>query len=137
MDTKYVIHDYFAGQENVSCVYLFGSVAAGKQNKFSDVDIAVLFDPDVSRRLFSQKRLSFMDDLSRLLDRDVDVVVLNIVSCFLKFQVIKNGLRIYECPDRVERAFEARTIMEYFDFFPIRKRMETALINNIKGHKDG
>lgn len=133
MDIKDTIRDYFVTKKNVLCVYLFGSVATRKESKFSDVDIAVLFGTDVSQEEYSQKSLSIMDELSRILDRDIDVVVLNKASSFLKFQIIKYGLRIYEHPERTEHGFEARTIVEYLDFLPLRRRLETALINNIKG----
>jgi len=132
MDIKDIIKDYFGKQKDVLCVYLFGSAAIGRENKFSDVDIAVLFDSDVLPAQYTQKRLSIMDDLSSIFDRDVDVVVLNNTSSFLKFQVIKNGIRVYERQGRVEHNFETKTIMEYFDFLPIRKRLEATLINNIK-----
>ncbi len=76
-----------------------------------------------------------MDELSSILDKDIDVVILNKATSFLKFQTIKNGIRVYEQPTRANRDFEARSIMEYFDFRPIRRKLEAALINNIKGAK--
>ncbi len=133
MDIGNIIRNFFVKEKNVLCVYLFGSAATGKKNKFSDVDIAVLFDVNLSQEEHTQKRLSIMNNLSRILNRDIDVVVLNEASSFLKFQIIKNGLRIYERVDRTEHSFEARAIVEYFDFLPVRRRLETALINNIKG----
>lgn len=127
------IKDYFSHQETVICVYLFGSTAKGKENKFSDVDIAVLFNADTCKETYTQRRLDIMDKLSRILDKDVDVVLLNEAASFLKFHIIKEGIRIYERADRADHGFEAKTIVEYLDFLPIRKRSETSLINNIRG----
>ena len=132
MDAVNKIKDYFAGEKDVLCVYLFGSTAKGKENRFSDVDIAILFDSNVPEGQYTQKCLTIMNNVSRVLNRDVDVVVLNRASSFLKFQIIKNGLRIYERLGRTKRHFEAKAIMEYFDFLPIRRKLEIALINNIK-----
>lgn len=132
MDKKGAIKNYFFSQKNVVCVYLFGSAAAEKENKFSDVDIGVIFSGDISREQYSQMSLSIMDDLSRILDKDVDVVVLNQAAAFLKFQIIKSGLRIYEQQHRKSRDFEARAIIEYFDFLPVRRKLEAALMSNIK-----
>jgi len=42
-DIKGII-DYFKAREEVSALYLFGSVAKGTQNAGSDIDIAVLVD---------------------------------------------------------------------------------------------
>lgn len=123
---------YFSTQKEVLCVYLFGSQAKGKQNNYSDVDIAVLFEPNLTQEERTEKRLSLMDNLSSILNKDVDVVALNDANSFLRFQVIKEGQRIYERSDRDEHNFEANTIVEYFDFLPIRQRLETTMMNNIK-----
>ena len=133
MNIQETVINYFAERKDVLCVYLFGSAAKGKENIHSDVDIAVLFDGSMPAERYNEEILPIVDTLSRILDRDVDIVALNSADTFMRFQVIKNGLRIYERPDRREHNFEAKAIMEYFDFLPIRKRMEDALIRNIKG----
>jgi len=132
MEIKKAIKNYTAKEKDILCVYLFGSAARGKENKFSDVDIAVLFDDSVERGRYSQRALSLMDGLSAVLEKNVDIVVLNTANSFLKFRVIKTGIRLYERPDRGNRSFEARSVIEYFDFFPIREMLEKALIANIK-----
>ena len=132
MNIREAIRDYFAKQKDVLCVYLFGSVASGKENRFSDVDIAVLFDKRAPREEYSRRVLLMMDELSGLLDKNVDMVALNDAASFLKFQVIKSGERIYESLDRHSRDFESAAIIEYFDFFPIRTRLEAAMISGIK-----
>lgn len=73
-----------------------------------------------------------MDDLSRLLDKEIDVVILNNAPVFSRLQIIKNGRRVYEMPNRDERTFEARTIVEYFDYLPTQQKLERALINQIR-----
>lgn len=133
MDIANTIKDYFTTQEKVQCVYLFGSTTTGKNNKFSDVDVGILFDRGLAEEQYTNRQLALMDKLSQLLKRDVDVIILNKASSFLKFQIIKNGTRIYERPDRTEHSFEARAIMEYFDFLPVRRKLEKSLINRIKG----
>lgn len=132
MKIQEAVKDYFSGQKDVVCAYLFGSTAAGKTHQASDVDIAVLFQEGLPQEEQSSRSLLMMDELSRILDKDIDVVVLNSANSFLKFQVIKSGLRICEDKERKSRGFEARAVMEYFDFLPIRNRLEEALINNIK-----
>jgi predicted nucleotidyltransferase len=133
MNIRETVRSYFAQQENILCAYLFGSFAARKENKFSDIDIAVLFDELMPRKEYSRLILSMMDSLSLILDRNVDIVVLNNADSFLKFQVIKKGERIYERPDRRKRDFEAMAVIEYFDFLPVRERLEAAVISGIKG----
>jgi len=132
MEIKELVREYFSGQKDVVCAYLFGSTVTGKTHEASDVDIAVLFQPSLPQEEQSSRSLLIMDELSQILSKDIDVVVLNSANSFLKFQVIKNGLRICEDEERKSRGFEARTIMEYFNFLPIKNRLEEALINNIK-----
>lgn len=132
MALKETITEYFTKQKDTVCVYLFGSTAAGKAHRSSDVDIAVLFGRDVPREEYSGRAILIADELSRQLDKNIDVAVLNSAGSFMKFQVIKNGIRIYEHKERRNREFEARTIAEYFDFLPIRRKMEGALIKHIK-----
>ena len=132
MSIEQQINKYAATHSNLLCVYLFGSVAAKKDNKFSDVDIAVLFKPSVDQKEYFSQRLALIDDLSRVLNKNVDVVILNQANSFLKFQVFKYGLKVYEQPGRGERCFEARAIIEYFDFLPIRSKLEKAMIENIR-----
>ncbi len=91
MDIENRIKNYFDAQKEVLCAYLFGSTVTGKDNKFSDVDVAVLFDPNLAQDRYTEERLAIMDNLSRILNKDIDVVVLNEASSFLKFQIIKEG----------------------------------------------
>ena len=132
MKIRDTIKDYFSTQKEVLCVYLFGSQARGRENIHSDIDLAVLFESNLTQQERTEKRLSLIDNLSALLNKDVDAVVLNEASSFLRFQVIKEGQRIYERADRIEHSFEANTIMQYFDFLPIRRRLEAAMLNHIK-----
>ncbi len=134
MKTNYkeIISKYFGDKTEVLCVYLFGSAASEKENIYSDVDIAVLYNDSVPPSRYSDIRINISIDLSLLLDRNVDVTVLNEAPPYLKFQVIRNGIRIYEKPNRESRTFEARSILEYFDFAPIKNMMESSLIKRIK-----
>ncbi|MFH1847566.1 MAG: nucleotidyltransferase domain-containing protein [Candidatus Omnitrophota bacterium] len=131
MNIKKIIKKYFSKQNGVICVYLFGSAAVGKQNKFSDIDIAVLFSRNMEVDC-AEKQLLFMNELSCLLDSNVDIVILNRAVCFIRFQIMRNGLRIYESSDRMDHEFEVRTFIEYFDFLPVKRKLEKALISNIR-----
>lgn len=126
------INDYFADKQEVVIVYLFGSFVSGKVNEQSDVDVAVYFDSKFSADLYHDKILQFSDELNRVFNRQIDIVVLNKAQSFLKFHIIKTGVRIMQRFDEVKTEFEARTMIEYFDFLPIRQRLESAMIKRIK-----
>jgi predicted nucleotidyltransferase len=42
--------EFLSKQEHVKLVYLFGSVARGREGKLSDVDVAVLLDYPLDKR---------------------------------------------------------------------------------------
>ncbi|MDP2913009.1 MAG: nucleotidyltransferase domain-containing protein [Candidatus Omnitrophota bacterium] len=127
------LKEFFSDKEEVVCVYLFGSAAARKGNFYSDVDIAVLYDNSVVRSEYTDKQIDLSVELSRLLDRNVDIIILNNAGPYLKFQVIKSGIRVYEDQKRDNRTFEARSIVEYFDFLPVKNMLEASVIKNIRG----
>ncbi|OGW99834.1 MAG: hypothetical protein A2Y00_06590 [Omnitrophica WOR_2 bacterium GWF2_43_52] len=113
-------------------IYLFGSRASGKARKYSDIDIAALYDEKVDKKEYTDKRIEIMTAVSELLDREVDVVVLNQAPPILKYHILKYGMRLYERSNRQEHSFEVQAIQEYFDFLPIRNRMEQGLIKKVK-----
>ena len=127
-----MLKDYFDTKPEALCVYLFGSAAKGKENIYSDIDVAVLYDNSVSTSEYADKQIAVSVELSRLLNRDVDAIILNQASPYLKFQIFRDGSRVYENPKRSDRAFEAHSIIEYFDFLPIKNLLESALIKRLK-----
>ena len=126
------ISNVFKKESALLAVYLFGSYASGNPHRYSDVDMAVLFDKTTNPEDYTDKQIDLVVSLGRLLGREADVVVLNRAGSFLKYIVLKNGLRVYERPDRSERGFEARAIVEYFDFLPIKNRIEEGILSKIK-----
>ena len=126
------ISNVFKKEGALLAVYLFGSYASGNPHRYSDIDMAVLFDKTVNPEDYTDKQIDLAVSLGRLLGREADVVVLNRAGSFLKYNVLKNGLRVYERPDRSERGFEARAIVEYFDFLPIKNRIEEGILSKIK-----
>lgn len=85
----------------VVSVYLFGSQAAGRAHRESDVDLAVLLRWDLyptSRERF-EARLRLFADFSAALGRDdVDLVVLNDAPPLLGRHIVTTGRRLL-CTD--------------------------------------
>lgn len=128
-----VINSILKKDDSILAVYLFGSQVKGSPNKYSDIDIAILFDNQTKGEEYTEKQIAIINSLSEAINREVDAVILNRAPLFLKYHILKEGIKIYERPDRIEHAFEANAIIEYFDFLPIKDRIESALINKIKG----
>ena len=90
----------------------------------SDVDIGILFRtvPDI----YAINDLT--EELSSLLQREVDLVVLNHASPVLKMQVLKNGILIYASDRRHFHQFFVDTVNQYDDLKRIRKNCEDSIL---------
>ena len=104
-------------KNKVSFAYLFGSQANGSSGKDSDVDIAVMLPFEMKKEERFDLRLKFMGEISKILKKKVDVVVLNDVSSlYFKYIIIKEGKIIYKEIDLSPAEFESKTLGIYFDF---------------------
>ncbi|GAB4271702.1 MAG: hypothetical protein Kow0092_26540 [Deferrisomatales bacterium] len=85
-------------RSDIAAVYLFGSEAAGRSRKGSDLDLALLVTRDVG----GMERVDLETELPRRLGRDVDLVIFHRVPPLLKHQVLASGRLVCEI-DRAER----------------------------------
>lgn len=111
-DKIQTLFDYFNNDSNVNFALIFGSYANSRQTKLSDLDIAIYFDnpPD------GLDLLSLINTLSDLAGIEVDLVVLNNASAFLRHQVMKN-YAVLTIKDRVNyRRFREKTITDYDEY---------------------
>jgi len=103
--------------------YLFGSLARGTQNRLSDVDVAVLLDPEFLARphpelSYGYKAHLITELMSQLGTNEIDVVILNHASPFLRFQVLRDGIVICETNREERIRFQAQALSRYFDLKP-------------------
>jgi predicted nucleotidyltransferase len=96
----------------VIAVYVFGSVATGRDRRDSDLDLAILArHPIPARTLYNLARQLEVD-----LDVDVDLVDVSSASTVLQKEVIEKGRVIFRGDDAAIRDFAARTLSEYGHF---------------------
>ncbi len=111
-DTKFQdLKSIFRRKKRIAAVYLFGSMATGKDCRNSDLDLAI-----ISKRIItSHERLKIEAELSNRLRQDVDLVVFGQASPLLQHQILKYGRLVSENdPDeRVRQEVRARS--EYLD----------------------
>lgn len=122
------LRSFFKKEKSVVFVYVFGSVAQGKTNLESDVDLAIYLDEEKAGDLF-EKRLSLIEKIQSLLRKSTEVIVLNeIKSTFFKFVIIKEGKIIFERDHGKRVDFELRTMQEYYDFQPFLEEYNKAYL---------
>jgi len=117
-------------RHDVVLAYLYGSQAQGDGGPLSDVDVAVQFTPDLSRRETSSSSVEtrfsrtarLISDLCQLLQRDdVYVVDLDVIPPLLSHRIYLNHRLLY-CPDDAVRvAFETCALRQYVATKPLRR----------------
>lgn len=123
---------YFASMAEVALAFLFGSQAQGRAWAQSDVDVAVLLAGRPAAGRCFDARLELIGGLSRLLLREVDVLVLNQAPPALRYAVLRDGVLLF-CHDRQTLIeFRLRTVNEYLDFKPILLRHERAILEKAR-----
>jgi len=124
------IKTYFENKEEVSAVFLFGSYAKGKPQRNSDVDIAVLFGIS-GRGMIYDTLERYHIELSRLLRKDLHLVVLNFVGEMLLLQIFKTGKCILVNNRKKLAEFRIAAFSRIFDFNYHRDKMRTGLIRKV------
>ena len=137
---------YFTAVVDVQAVYIFGSVAKGREHAGSDLDLAVLLaegarfaapvapltapsDPaeETLARFEANQRIARA--VEELVKRPVDVIDLARSPLILQSQVLKYGFLLYEGDRKARIAYEVDFRRKYFDFKPLweehaRRRIE-------------
>jgi len=108
---------FFEGREEVQFAILFGSLAKGTANAFSDIDIAVMIDPQFDTTFPYGYQATLIADLMQVLRRnDIDVVMLNNAPIILRYQILRCGNFICVRDEQVRTQFQIDTINRYEDF---------------------
>lgn len=113
---------YVDEQEEVLIAYLFGSQTTGLTHRESDVDVALLFRFDSVPS--GDQLLQIQDELTSLLKKEVDIVVLNDASPVIRMQVLRKGKKLFERDRQAFTRFFVRTVNEYDDLKKVRSVIE-------------
>lgn len=113
-------------QLGVALVYLYGSEALGRSNALSDIDIGVVLrDPTALRRRADRADLhAAVGDcltaaLTPMLNRELDVVLLQTASPVLQFEAINAGRPLFVDDPEFQADYEAAVIRDYLDVRPL------------------
>jgi len=120
----------FEMQPDVVAVYLFGSHARGRAKDTSDIDLAILLDPQAKVDEFNLKR-DLMIGLSRVLRKEVHLVILNRAGETLSAQVFKYGQCLYNSNPPTLSRFRTVQFSSIVDFAYLRNMMEKGFTRKI------
>ena len=131
------IADYFKDKKEVVAVYLFGSYARGKEKPFSDIDIGIIFKP-TGRFKYHHKIDAYLPDLTRMMRRDVHLVVMNTAGEELLRQVFNKGKCLLVRDARLLARLKMVMFSRIAEFGFYRPMMQKGMVAKImKGGRSG
>lgn len=125
-----VIKDYFSKKAGVELVYLYGSQAKKTAREDSDIDLAMYVTEDKNDL---HLQLAAMSDLSTLLQKEVEIQVLNDCSITFVYRVISEGKTLFEKDENARVVFEEKVMRDYFDLKPFLDEYYTQLTRLARG----
>jgi len=132
MNVHEQITSFFDGKEDIVAVYLFGSYAAGKELRSSDVDLALLFDSR-DRQAVTRKLDEYLVALPRLVRKDVHLTALDFAGEELLRQVFKRGKCLLVNDPRKLAVFKMIAFSKIVNFHYYRKQMQAGLVRRVMG----
>lgn len=116
-DTIQKLREYFSTRTEIKVAYIFGSKVSKRENRLSDIDIAILINEALLKVVYPYGyKARILTDLMKLLKTNkVDLVILNQAPPLLRHRVIYYGRLIYSCAESDRINLEVRTINEYND----------------------
>jgi predicted nucleotidyltransferase len=112
--------------------YLCGSVARGQERADSDVDVAIVLTAGKPRSLGQLDEVAAVeDDLTRLLGRSVDVVIMNGAPPDLAHRILVDRILLFESDRQRRIEFELQARNEYFDIAPMLQRYRRTVLERL------
>ncbi|WP_422382136.1 type VII toxin-antitoxin system MntA family adenylyltransferase antitoxin [Marinicellulosiphila megalodicopiae] len=105
-------------EPEIELIYLFGSMASNTNKAQSDVDVAFFSQ----KKIDNVQRWEIAQSLALVLNMDVDLVNLDECSTVMRFQVVTEGMVLYDKFDKADM-FDTTTISMYQHLQEARKPM--------------
>jgi len=118
-EIRNTLNGYLQKHPEIEVAYIFGSLAQGKTNALSDIDIAIITDSQqINNKTYRYGyKAEILTDLIKLLKtNNIDLVILNKANTLLKHRVLHHGILIYSKNERERINFQIDTINKYNDF---------------------
>jgi predicted nucleotidyltransferase len=119
-------------QPEIIALYLYGSVAADRANRLSDVDVAVLARDDLSRQTLWQLE-------GRWLARwpeSLDLRILNLAPLSFRYEATAHGQRLWAADLDLVSDWESLTWRQYWDLRPLLERDWQRYVRRVMERQD-
>ena len=111
MDIIKKCKDILMKYEDVVFSYIFGSYAQNRIRENSDIDIAIYLKENIDIDTYLEIKMN----LSEVLKREVDLVILNNAPSLLKYEIYKNNILLFSRDKTLESKYKVKTLFEYSD----------------------
>ena len=118
LSVENAVHTALALHSSVRLAILFGSLAAGKGQSDSDVDLAI----DMGEPLGFERKMFLIGELAKVTGRPIDLVDLQVVGEPLLGQIVKYGKRVVG-DDFAYAELIKRHLFAEADFMPYVRRI--------------
>jgi len=109
-------------RDEILAAYLIGSQARGSAGPLSDVDLAILHDPELDPAQRLELRLAIAAAAgAALATTEVDVVLLNAAPPLLRHRALRDGVCLLDRDPRARIRFQIQTLNDYVDTRPLRE----------------
>ena len=118
------LKEYLNNNNDVLFAYLFGSYAKNNFTQKSDIDIAIYLNNNTN---IFDKKLQIHHDLSKLLKKEVDLIVLNETKSYsLLKDILDNHVLLKDSFDDCREIFEVTKHHDILDFQVFQRMIDVA-----------
>lgn len=132
-DNKNILRNNLANtlQENRAIIFAYIHGSFLTEDAFRDIDIAVYFDEQTALDKARQTRheIALEMELEKMFKYPFDIRIVNIAPLSFRYNVLKNGRLLFSKDEDLSANFAARTMSDYMDFLPYRKRYLKEVLN--------
>jgi predicted nucleotidyltransferase len=127
--------DAISGDADVSALFSFGGLAAGRLSPLSDLDFAVLLSRRLNRRQRSEKILDLVGVFNSIFRTDeIDLVLLNDAPLICGHRILKTGKLLYVRNERELVDFREKVVKLYLDFRYFRDSFDRGFLEGVGYH---
>jgi predicted nucleotidyltransferase len=127
MDLLDRLRERAASLPELKLAVLFGSTARGQARKGSDVDLALLVDPDTP-----DARRKALIELERAAGREVDPVFISDAPPLLRSEITRDGILIFQRQEDLWGRFKERAILDWWDWAPNARTLTKAAVQRLR-----
>lgn len=118
--------------DKVVASYLFGSLAMGTYTPLSDIDIAVIFDRGLPKKVVEELENEIFDGLMKIFKTDeIDLVVLGSAPLSVRYGVLKTAKIVYCSNTEKTVDFQTEVVSKYLDIKPYREEFYKEFVKSL------